>query len=88
MENNKKDAEALEQLQNAASQNGKELTDEELDNVSGGSNSIELPLHCRQCGSSSFGLCLKEISENVATLCWICANCGKLLDPDQTIAQR
>ena len=33
MENNKKDAEALEQLQNAASQNGKELTDEELEEM-------------------------------------------------------
>lgn len=56
-----------------------EISDEELDNVSGGSNSVELPLHCRQCGGSSFGLCLKEIAENVATLCWICADCGTTL---------
>lgn len=62
-----------------------ELSDEELDNVSGGSssasNSVELPYHCSQCGGSQFGLCLKELSETVVTLRWICANCGKILEP-------
>lgn len=64
-----------------------ELSDEELDNVSGGNNSIELPYHCSQCGGSNFGLCLKDVSENVATLCWFCTNCGKILEPGEAAAQ-
>ena len=77
---------SVEEVLAVTKENGVELTDQELDAISGGWGSSEKEPHCPQCDGTQFTRCSEGKADGSTTRSWFrCWGCGREFGPSEAI---
>jgi len=80
-----KDCSSVEEILEVTKAGGVELTDEELDVISGGWGSEKEP-HCPYCDGTQFTHCSEGEVDGTTTRSWLrCWKCGREFDPGKAV---